>query len=1689
MVLVSDAKEKGLTMKNMHDFILTYKKRTNSISNDIAVIGMACRFPGANDYEQFWDNLVNSRSSIVEIPKERWTWENYVIKKEKDQTSFVSRWLGLLDQVDTFDARFFHLSNREVMNMDPQQRISLEVAWNCFEDAAVPISQLKDRKVGVFVAGFNNDFYEISSRLEKVPHYATGTAEAVLANRISYLFDFDGPSYMIDAACAGSSVAIHNACQALNNEECSMALAGGVNLILSPTRNICFSQMGMLSPTGACKTFDEAADGYVRSEGCGFLLLKPLKKALADGDSIHAVIKGSAINHCGKGRTLTYPSSEEQANVIIQAMHNANVPASSISYVEAHGTGTPKGDPIEFEGLAKAYSTLLAKEKKEVTKFCGIGSVKANIGHLESAAGIAGVIKVILAMKHKKLPPLNHYQKLNPKINMENTPFYMVDALSNWEGSQRCPLRAGVSSFGFGGVNTHIVLEQINEIEKKKNPEQPYLICISAKTQAALKERIKNLQTWLDSEFAITDLRKIAGTLLFGREHFEERISFIVKNLEELKYRLNELQKESVLEEMIEKALNAKEIKTRKQQIITSLRNKKAYKDNSYTTILQEVSVLYIQKEPLDWDNLFGDLKERAHLPGYPFEKEQFKIPTYEGVIADELKESAFEEEASEHKFFQYKLVPFTNEADIHSQGQELLVVGTDVDFMKRITASYHVIGSIQNTQLHTVKDYVTIIKSYQEISHICWVTSHDHTTQTVGSFKDELLHVFAFVKALIELNYAKKAIHFTLLSKYSCTVGEHEQSEPYASGLAGFVGTLAKEYPLWNVSLIDADDYASIPVESCFTWNAKKYGNTILIRNQKAYIRELTEVNPDKWEKQKQFAFREGGVYVIIGGAGGIGMHLSKYLVKNYHAQLIWIGRSEKNEKITKKIDSIKAIGKEPFYVSANTAHSIEMTAAYTEMKKLYPTINGVIHSAVGRLDESIGTMTTEAFREILEAKVDSAINVANAFGEENLDFMLFFSSIASYQKLSGQCGYTSGCNFLDEYAKYLNQQRNYPVKVINWGFWGNVGIGTQMPESAKNKLNASGLKALDTELSMKAIERILRSDETQAFYLNVTKEFCNNLSMVTATPRVEAIRETDAVNDQSYKEKLKQEILQMFAMEFALPVQKIRTSEHLDLYGLDSIISVNVTEALAQKLPGISSTLLYEYHTIDELTNYIWQTFQKEVQAMYQKQSETKEYEAPGAAVETDRNTYLEQGSTIARLASMKQPDKMPIAVIGMSGRFPQADNLDEFWQHLCEGRDSITTIPENRWCMEGFYEENQMKAIEEHKSYCKWGGFLEDATQFDAEFFHISPKEAVSMDPQERIFLEESWKAFEDAGYSKTRIHNKYAGNVGVFAGITRTGYEWYGPELSNQGQTIRPTSAFSSLANRVSYFMDLHGPSMPVDTMCSSSLVAIHLACESLRRGECAMALAGGVNLYSHPSSYIYLSSMMMLSPTGRCHSFGEDADGFVPGEGVGAILLKPLKQAIEDGDHIYGVIRETNMNHNGRTNGYTVPNPNAQAQLIRQTLNEAGVNARLISYVEAHGTGTKLGDPIEIVGLSQAMRKDTKACNYCSIGSVKSNIGHLEAAAGITGVIKTLLQMQYQTIVKSLHSDTPNHRIDFEHSPFVLQHSTEEWKRPCVDLGDGVKEYPRYAGVSSFGAGGTNAFVLLEEYEEDSDRHI
>lgn len=449
--------------------------------------------------------------------------------------------------------------------------------------------------------------------------------------------------------------------------------------------------------------------------------------------------------------------------------------------------------------------------------------------------------------------------------------------------------------------------------------------------------------------------------------------------------------------------------------------------------------------------------------------------------------------------------------------------------------------------------------------------------------------------------------------------------------------------------------------------------------------------------------------------------------------------------------------------------------------------------------------------------------------------------------------------------------------------------------------------------------------------------------------------------------------------------------------------------------------------------------------------------------------QNAFLELKRMQVELHTLKTQQTEPIAVIGMGCRFPQgADSPEAYWKLLRNGINAVAEVPAQRWQIDRYYDPDPNAP---GKMYTRYGSFLEDVNSFDANFFGISQREATELDPQQRLLLEMSWEALENAGQPLKRIHGS---RTGVFIGSST---DDYAHQLINPHQRfqINPYRSLGTLrcmaAGRLAYFYNFQGPAMQLDTACSSSLLSVHLACQSLRSRECNLALAGGINLMLTPETTIGLCKMRALSTDHRCKTFDAKADGYVRGEGGGVVVLKRLSEAVADGDPILATIRGSAVNHDGLTNGLTAPNGLAQEAVIRQALENAGVRPEQIQYVEAHGTGTSLGDPIEVLALGKVLGENRENNHPLMLGSVKTNIGHLEAAAGIASLIKVVLSLQHQQIPPHLHLQTPNAYIPWQQLPVAVPTQLTPWLTQAES---------RLAGISSFGMSGTNVHLIVEE---------
>ena len=547
-------------------------QKRKGLKEPIAIIGIGCRFPGASSPNSFWQLLKNGVDAITEVPADRWDIQKFYDGDPTAPGKMYCRYGGFLGHVDQFDPEFFGIAPREATYIDPQQRLLLEVIWEALEDAGQVPSQLSGSQTGVFVGISTHDYGQLLLQSPEVvdTYTNTGVASTMAANRISYLLNFKGPSLTVDTACSSSLVAVHLACQSIWNGESTLALAGGVNLMLTPVVTVGLSKLTALSPDGRCKAFDSRANGFVRGEGAGVIVVKPLSKALIDKDPIYAVIRGSAVNQDGRTNGLTAPSRDAQEAVLVSAYQNAGISPSDVQYVETHGTGTLLGDPIE----AMALGNVLKREPSDhnsdnnsdnygalsthpTNKPVAIGSVKSNIGHLEAAAGIASLIKVALSLKHQERLPSLHFLEPNPHIPFDQLPLRVQQQREPWPWDVIPPF-AGVSSFGFGGTNAHVVLQGAPELTKatsndrdQNDQDQNYhLFTLSAKTATALQTLGKRYIDFIASEPSKT-LADICLTSNKGRSHFNYRLALLVQSTDQLQQKLTKLTESQTISDKI----------------------------------------------------------------------------------------------------------------------------------------------------------------------------------------------------------------------------------------------------------------------------------------------------------------------------------------------------------------------------------------------------------------------------------------------------------------------------------------------------------------------------------------------------------------------------------------------------------------------------------------------------------------------------------------------------------------------------------------------------------------------------------------------------------------------------------------------------------------------------------------------------------------------------------------------------------------------------------------------------------------------------------------------------------------------------------------------------------------------------------------------------------------------------------
>lgn len=1541
----------------------------------VAIVGIAGRFPGARDVAQFWQLLAEGRDMVGPLPAER----------RRADWNAPEMWGGFLDGVDEFDPMFFGITPRDADLMDPQERQFLEVAWEALEDAGYPQARLHEAfggRVGVFAATMYSEypFFGVERSMHGKP-VSTGSSISGIANRVSYFLDLNGPSLTVDTMCSSSLTALHLAVTSVRAGECDAALVGGVNLSLHPIKWVEQAALGMSSPTHRCNAFGLDGDGFVPGEGVGVLLVKPLAAARAAGDRIHAVIRSSAVNHGGRTTGYSVPSAQAQGAVIRRAIRDAGVAPGSIGYLEAHGTGTELGDPIEIAGLASAFGGELGSAS------CSIGSVKTNIGHLEGAAGIAGVIKVVLQLRHRTLVPSLHAEQLNPHVDWANAPFRVQRELVPWQAPLGAARRAGVSSFGAGGSNAFCLLEEAPPAQPWAASGAEQLVVVSARDAAALTEVVARL---LEGIGEIDDTESLAYTLQVGREPLPQRLAFAAATMADVRDRL-----------CLFLTGESDAIHTGR---VSGMPRAAARGD------LEALAAQWVRGATVDWGKLHpAGRPPLVELPAYPFRRRRHWLPDAQAE-APSLRALPVPVHARTwHEV--------TGGAQAVRSRRPVCVHRPDQLALAQAAAAR--LGGVALEVNGGPLAIGALMRAYPDVDG--WLDLCD----LGGDPGDTWPERFDALRVLLARRRPTRAM--------SVVRGIGEAAE-----MGALLASLDAELPTLDATVLavgDAEVADSVAAEwarANHTVQVRRVGDVPMERALAPAL--ITAGVPD---------LDRDSTYVVAGGTGTLGRIVAEHLVARgaRHIALLAHRSGAADRDVAGQRRALERAGASVAVYYGELDDSGALRAFLEEQRLRHGPIKGVVHCAGTVLAPSpLLSKPIDTVRDILRPKVAGVRALADLCASEPLDFFVLFSSVAGVAAaLSVGVGdYAAANAFLDAWAEGRREHGDAKVSSIAWAPW----QASSKAAVADGAAEQAGLADLATADALSVLDAVLCGGAPAAIVVTPPGPGYDPERLLRR--RDHAGAPAGAANAAEPDPSAPGWLHAVFARTLRMDPVDLDAVATFDELGVESMLIaelVTAIEAVAER--PLEPTVLLEHRTLADL--------QAHLDAAGYRPAERPLHEEPGSAPDTPS-----AGTGAA------------IAVIGLACRFPEAPDAGAFWRNLASGRCSVSDVPSGRWDVASLYDA----AGQTGRSISKWGGFVDGIEEFDPGYFSMTDAQAVNLDPAARLMLETSASCLRDAGCDEARLPFR---DVGVYVGARLSDYGRRVP--AGARRDAAPVDQ-NFLAGLVAHQFDLTGPNLVVDTACSSSLVALQLAVRALQAKDATLALVGGVDILLDAQPYLEFSAMGALSRSGRCRTFDESADGFVPGEGCGVILLKPLQQALADGDRIRAVIDAVAVGNDGRTMGLTTPNPNAQSAVIRSALAESGRDTEQVGMVEAHGTATRIGDPIELRALTAVYREQSTRNGWCPIGSVKSSVGHLFSAAGMAGLIKVVLSMEHGEVPATLFCEHPNPRFDFATSPFWPVSERTPWP---------AQNGLRVGAVSSFGLGGTNAHVIVSRADFPAGR--
>ncbi|MNW40768.1 Polyketide synthase PksL [compost metagenome] len=1657
--IISNSSSSGFTVKSDP---LVQENGQSTNGRKVAIIGMSGRFAHSDQLEDFWDNLINERDLVQKVS--RWDLSKY----HHEDTNYCNCG-SFIDDMDTFDPLFFNISGLEATYMDPQQRVFLEESWKALENSGYAGEEISGKKCGIYAGGVSMDYQQLIGDTPPAQAF-WGNSGAHIPARIAYYLNLQGPAIAVDTACSSSLVAIHLACQSLWAGEIEMALAGGVFLQSTPGFYVATQRAGMLSTSGRCHAFDRRADGFVPGEGAGVIVLKLLDDALKDRDHIYGVICATGINQDGTTNGITAPSSKSQERLLQEVYENFNINPATIQMLEAHGTGTKLGDPIEYRALTRAFRTFTDK-----TKFCALGTVKTNIGHTQYAAGIAGLLKILLSLKHHQIPATLHFESPNESINLENSPFFVNSRTSNWAVEPGMVRRAAISSFGFSGTNAHMVIEELDVKEEQPRAPKEFLFVWSATSRDQLEKLAERFILFCQQQ-PLTDCGNMSYTLMTGRKHMNYRLACVAASTEELINLLSAWLAHRAADKVFYSVTNDMEQQQEtgrldsKQNGNDLIRFSRETSGRERTSQLMTLGAMYTRGCELNYKELFSaEPYKKCPLPCYPFSKKRYwaeqvsefqnnrvsvsSVPSIKPTIGQTKRSACIAVKEWD---------PVEISASLASKGSVIILTTPDSEYLAECLARHFNSAKI-------VHDYELELEhhwsTYQGFIDLTGCGIHSTFSSEWISWLQKLISSKA--KPDIMLLFVTKG-----LESY-----RNNRIRMAGASRVGLYRMLQSEYSHVRSRHMDAEfvtDDESLAHQIACEFQSNSEEPEICYRNGVRYRAVLHIKNEEEAVDVSRLSFPAEQVLWITGGTRGLGLLCARHFVKQYGVkQLVLCGQEAlpprdewdrydgQSSIVAQKIQNFRQLenlGVRVQVLTLDLADEKEVCSSIQKVKRTMGSVGGVIHCAgsVDMENPAFIRKQTEHIERILHPKVDGLAMLHRHLENEPLQFFMLFSSVAGIVPSLGvgQSDYAMANAYMDYYAESVSS--HCPAVSIQWPSWAETGLG-QIKSKALEQVGILGMTDLEgLRLLDLVLQIVTRPSGKGAVLLPaiVNPEVWEPSTLIQRRMRtvsaddlkVAPVFLPTAIKGQQVDNVVldtQNWLRHILSEELQLEKAELDNRRSFQEYGMDSILLVQLVKAMDKELEGISMdpTLILEYPTIEALTEYLVDRYGEELQRKFGTKPVASFIE-PQEAV-SENNQMLNK-----------------IAVIGISCQFPDADDVEEFWGNLRNGRDSIGEVPSNRWNTEKYYDPEYSH---NGKSICKKGAFLKDIENFDADYFQISEDMAVHIDPLQRKVLECGAQAFADAGYSKEKLWGR---NVGVFMGARTSNY--YKKLGHCEKDTIIGTGQ-NFIAAHLAHIYNFKGPNMVVDTACSSALTAVHLAMQSLQLGESEVALAGGVDILLDQTPFVIMSTSQILSADGYCKSFSADADGIGLGEGCGVVVLKPLHKAIEDQDKIYAVMDGSAINNDGNTMGVTTPNPQTQRELIHKAITVAGVQPETITYIEAHGTGTLIGDPIELKALTEVFADYTDQKQFCGVGSVKSNIGHALSAAGAASLIKVILSMIHEELPPTLHCLNPNPRFELQNSPFFIVQNLRDWKSETGVL---------RAGISAFGLGGNNAHLIV-----------